>query len=305
MRAVLALCALAACTDAASSDRGLASVLRVPGAQYRPGPLPSPSGGPEGIQLLPRFAATVIGEDRSTARAVFSAEATAAAIAIDGIDGAWIVPAGAPDIDLPGSPAARFSFGVTGDIAPGPFTLLAAGVDAQGRFGEPLATDIVAAEATPLAGELVIGLVWSGPADLDLHVVDALGGEAWSDKPNTMIPPPPGTPIDPNSQEHLLHGQLDHDGNRGCTQHAQPSEHVVWQMPPRAGEYVVRVDTRSLCGAASASWYVEAYRPAGDGGTELLGAARGTATPADTQLGIDKLGLGRAGLGVTALRFSL
>ncbi len=306
MRAIslAALASLGACTDGATANPGLEAILRVAGAQYRPGPLPSPNDGPAGIQLLPRLAVTTIGDARSTARASFDTHATAAAIAIDGLDGAWIVPAGAPDIEVPGRPAVRFTFGVV-DLDPGPFTLLAAGVDANGRFGAPLSTEIVAADEMPPSGELVIGLHWSGPADLDLHVVDALGGEAWSDKPNTMIPPPPGTPIDPSSTKHLRHGQLDHDGNRGCTQHARPSEHVIWQMPPPAGEYIVRVDTRAMCGAPSAVWYVDVYRPTLDGGLELLGSARGTSTPADTQHGIGKLGLGRAGLGVTALRFTL
>lgn len=293
----------AGCTDGATANPGLDAILRVDGAQYRPGALPSPNGGPAGIQLLPRLAVTTIREARSTARAGFDVDATSAAIAIDGVDGAWIVPAGAPDTDFPGRPAVRFTFGVI-DIEPGPFTLLASGVDASGRFGPPLSTEIVAAEEMPPTGELVIGLHWSGPADLDLHVVDSLGGEAWADKPNTMIPPPPGTPIDPSSTEHLLHGQLDHDGNRACTQHARPSEHVIWQMPPQPGEYIVRVDTRSMCGAPSAVWYVDVYRQTADG-MELLGSARGTSTPADALYGIDKLGLGRAGLGITALRFTL
>ncbi len=299
MRA-LAILALAGCTDAASSDPGLSAILQVEGAQYRPGPLPDPEGGPRGIQLLPRYAATTIGQLRSTARAVFEPDARVAAIGIAGVDGAWLVPTGTPDIDTPGLPVARITYGVTDGIEPGPFDLVAIGADENGRFGEPAPAQIIAAAEEPPMGELVIGLVWSGPADLDLHVVDALGGEAWSDKPNTMIPPPPGTPIDPNSMEHEKHGQLDHDGNRGCTQHAHPSEHVIWQMPPPSGDYIVRVDTRSMCGAPSAVWYVEAYRNG-----ELIGAARGTSTPADTLHGIDRLGLGRAGLGVTALRFAL
>jgi len=301
---VCVACGVVGCTDAASSDPGLSSILRVEGGQYRPGPLPAATEGPDGIQLLPRFSSVVIGDTRASARAVFAPDARAAAIAIDGVDGAWIVPAGVPDLDTPGMPVARFGFAITGEIEPGPFTLVATGVDAQGRFGSPVSAEIIAAEEAPPIGELVIGLTWSGPADLDLHVVDSLGGEAWADKPNSMIPPPPGTPIDPNSMEHLLHGQLDHDGNRGCTLHAHPSEHVIWQMSPQAGEYIVRVDTRSMCGAPSAVWYVDVYRPTVDG-TELVGSARGTSTPADVLFGLDKLGLGRAGLGVTALRFSL
>ena len=304
MRA-LVLLVLAACTDAASSDSGLSAVLHVEAAQYRPGGFPRDTGGPPIAQVSTQSSAVVIGAFDGVGRGVLAPNATASVLAIEGIDGAWIIPAGVPDLDTEGQPVARFAFGVIGDITPGPFTLVMAASDATGNFGAPATTTIVAAEAVPPTGQLVLGLAWSGPADLDIHVVDALGGEAWSDKPNTMIPPPPGTPIDPNSMEHLKHGQLDRDANRACTRQTSPSEHVIWQMPPQPGEYIVRVDTRSMCGAASANWYVEAYVLGADGAMELVGAARGTATPADTLHGLDQLGLGRAGLGVTALRLTL
>jgi hypothetical protein len=138
----------------------------------------------------------------------------------------------------------------------------------------------------------VISLVWDGRADLDLHVVDAEGGEAWSDKVNTMKPPVPGEPVDP--LEFQKHGILDHDGNKACRRDGRPNENVIWTMPPPAGNYVVRVDTRAMCGAPAAAWYVAAYRNG-----ELIGAARGLSSPDDT------LAPHGAGAGVTALRFSL
>jgi len=60
-----------------------------------------------------------------------------------------------------------------------------------------------------------------------------------------------------------------------------------------SGEYTVRVDTRSLCGDAGASWYVAAYHAG-----ELLDAARGISTVDDVQLQSHG-----AGAGVTALMF--
>jgi hypothetical protein len=187
---------------------------------------------------------------------------------------------------------------------PGPLTLEVASVDAEGRIGEPATSDIVALEAAPPDGQLVVSLQWTGAADLDLHVVDPVGGEAWSDNPNTWQKPGPGTPIDPNA--YLTGGILDHDGNAGCARDGVPTEDVIWAqhtvpggmvidpiIPP--GEYVVRVDARSMCGDASASWVVTVTSQG-----ELLGTAKGIATASDVSY--EPHG---AGAGITALRFSL
>ena len=139
----------------------------------------------------------------------------------------------------------------------------------------------------------MIALVWHGRADLDVHVVDPLGGEAWSDDPNTYVPPRPGDPPDP-PDAWRDHGILDHDGNKDCRRDANPAEHVIWTVEPPAGEYVVRVDARAMCGDASAAWFVAAYRNG-----ELIGAARGVAIPDDTLLPHG------AGAGGRALRFAL
>jgi hypothetical protein len=213
-------------------------------------------------------------------------------LGIAGIDGGWLLPAGAPAAETPDNPGLAATIGVTDDFPPGPFTLVLLGGDSDGRFGAPATAELLATAAALPAGELVIELAWDGLADLDLHVVDALGGEAWSDDPNTWVPPPPGEPVDPAA--HLTGGILDHDGNAGCHRDARPNEHVIWRMPPPPGNYIVRVDARSMCGGPSAAWYVAAHR-----GGALLGAARGVAT------GADVLQPHGAGAGVLALRFAL
>ncbi|MDB4955326.1 MAG: hypothetical protein JWO36_2895, partial [Myxococcales bacterium] len=131
---------------------------------------------------------------------------------------------------------------------------------------------------------------------------DPLGHEAWSGDPNTWQPPPPGQPADPDAWR--TGGILDHDGNRDCHRDGAPSEHVIWKtrigtngpVAPiiPAGQYTVRVDTRSMCSDASAGWYVAAYT----NGT-LLEAVRGVSTPDDVQQPHG------ANAGVTALRVTL
>jgi hypothetical protein len=298
----LAVLALAGCADLASSDPGLGRPLYVANAQFRPGAFPAATGGPSALAVQPLHQMVVVGQNRETIAATLAPDAHAGIVGIAGQPGTWIVPAGPPDFEAPGFASLHASYGVS--TTPGPLTLQVASVDADGRIGEPATADIIAIEGPPPDGQLVVALEWLGAADLDLHVVDPVGGEAWSDNPNTWQKPGPGTPPDPNA--HFTGGILDHDGNAGCTRDGQPREDVVWSQHTLpggtvidpiipSGEYVVRVDARSLCGDGSAPWAVTVYSQG-----EVIGAARGIATSSDVSY--EPHG---AGAGITALRFSL
>lgn len=291
MRRASIIMAIAGC-NAASPDPGLGARLHVQGAQFRPGPFPANDGGPATLSITSHHSEITIGRLGEPLRGVLELSARGAVIGIDGSEGSWLIAAGVPDLDTPGLATARALFGVTDEFPAGPFRLVVAASDDHGHFGASAATVIVANDEPPPTGELVIGLAWDSAADLDLHVVDALGGEAWSDDPNTSQPPPPGEPVDPTA--HLSGGILDHDGNKDCRRDGRPSEHVIWTAPPPSGEYIVRVDASSMCGDASAAWYVAAYRRG-----ELIGAARGVST------GDDVLQPHGRGAGTLALRFSL
>jgi hypothetical protein len=299
MRRALLLLSLAAC-DAASSDPGLGAPLYVEGGQFRPGAFPAASGGPatESVQTL--HATVVVDENREAVSAVFDGTTRAAIVGLAGEDGAWIVPAGPPDFDTPGKATLHASYGVS--VTPGPITMLVAAVDAQGRIGEPASVALVALDEPPPDGVLVVSLQWQGRADLDLHVVDPNGDEAWSGDPNTWKKPI--GPTDPNA--YLTGGILDHDGNAGCTLDGQPSEDVVWAQRMSSsgttvdpivpsGEYTVRVDARSMCGDASAAWAVTVLSNG-----EVLAKTRGIATPDDVTYQMHG-----AGAGITALHFTL
>lgn len=295
MRAVI-LVLLASCTDGASPDLGLTARLQIEGAQFRPGAFPADDGGPLTSSFVTRQSMIVVDRTGETLRAILEPRARAAAIGVVGDDNAWIVLAGPPDLDTPGQPVARASFALAPTFPRGPFELRVAASDEAGRFGPITTRAILALDGDPPAGELVVGLVWEGRADLDIHVVDPLGGEAWSDDPNTYVPPPPGTPADPFAYQ--MGGILDRDGNKDCRRDGRPREHVIWAMPPPAGPYIVRVDTRAMCGDAIASWYAFALR-----GGEVLAEARGIATAEDAILPPNELG--RGGAGVLALEFTV
>jgi hypothetical protein len=279
-----------------TSDPGLTSKLQIDGAQFRPGEFPSDDGGPAALTASTRHSMIVVDRFNEPVRGILGPTARAAAIGIDGSDDSWIVVASPPDVDSAGAPVAKGVMGLAADFPAGPFTLKIAAADEDGRFGAPATTTIVALDEEAPMGMLVVGLAWEGRADLDLHVVDALGGEAWSDDPNTWVMPPPGTPIDPN--EFMKYGILDHDGNKDCVREARPKEHVIWQMPPPAGKYIVRVDTRAMCGDQVASWYAFASL----NGT-VVAQARGYTTPDDVLVPIDPMG--RAGAGVLAFEFDV
>ena len=300
MRA-LVLVLLAGCADLASSDPGIGAPLHVDGGQFRPGAFPAATGGPAVQSVQTLHATVIVGENRETVSATLDANATAAIVGIDGYPGAWIVPSGPPDFESPQFASLHASYGV--ELTPGPIKMLVAAADARGRIGEPATADLVALDTPMPAGKLVVSLQWQGAADLDLHVVDPNGNEAWSGDPNTWKKPT--GPVDPEAW--MTGGILDHDGNMGCTRDGNPSEDVVWSehmgatgpvepiVPP--GDYTVRVDARNLCGDGSAPWAVTVTV---EGQAEPIAAARGIATAYDATY--EPHG---AGAGITALHFQL
>ena len=299
---------VAACGGGATSDLGYGNELVVPGAQFRVGGFPDPTGGPPVVNFTSTHTGILIGQVRETVSAVLDGAATGAILGIEGTSGSWIATTQPPDITTPGEATLSLAIGLSPDAQPGPFTLLLAGVDSDGRIGEPASLQYMAVATPPPSGDLVVTLLWNSTADLDLHVVDPLGGEAYSAKTSTFIPPPPGMPIDPTLEQNevLASGWYDHDANAECSSSGAPSEHVIWtpRVNPNtmltvesvipSGTYTVRVDTRSLCKDAQAYWYVEADSEGAD-----VGHASGLSTSED------ELAPHGNGAGVTALTFEI
>lgn len=301
--------ALAACGPIASSDDGLGDLLSIPGAQFRPGPMPAPSGGPPILSLQPDRPTAVIGTVRESVTGVLDPTATAAIIGLGGVPGAsgtWIVTAGPPAIDTPDDASLNLSYALDPAFPPGPFELEVAAVDDAGRIGAITTASVLALPDAPPTGDLVVSLSWPGTADLDIHVVDPTGAEVWYGNPNSYKAPP-NTPPDPCM--YLSGGMLDHDANAECERDSTPSEDVIWvtrtcravvpsmPIPPdiAPGTYTVRVEAKSLCSDASSPWLVTAFSEG-----VSVGAARGIATPDDAEYG--KHG---PGAGVTALTFNI
>src|SRR5258706_731666 len=296
MRSLVLVVALAGC-EAASPDPGIGTMLQVQGAQFRPGAFPADTGGPDTFSLLPKRSGVVVGAIDDPVQGILDGSARGFALGLVGYDGAWLLPAGPADVGAPNSATAKAVIGVAREFPPGTFTLELAASDASGHFGAPATADIVAMPRPDVSGELVIGLTWSTRADLDLHVVDPANHEAFSGDPNTAPAPIPGDPVGPQADEAGC--ILDHDGNADCHLDGDPSEHVVWQMPPPDGHYTVRVDIRDACGDGSTAWSVYATRQLTvDTDPALIGRAEGISTPDEVQLPHEY------GAGVLALQFA-
>ncbi len=291
--------------NAASSQLGLSDVLQIPGAQYRPGPFPEDHGGPPAAQLDTTHEMIAIDHTHEPVAGFVALNARSGIFGIVGVDGAWIVPAGPADIETTGFATVSANISLTPAMPTGPFTLELAAGDVNGITGSAAFTPVIAVADPPPPGQLVVTLEWDGAADLDLHVVDALGGEAWANKPDTFPTPPPGTQV--GAMDYLLGGILDHDGNANCHRDGQPNEHIIWHIfdmsvppkmlpPPPSGTYTVRVDAVSMCGDPDAFW--DAFATTEDG--TVVGEARGIATP-----DLATYSNHSAGAGVTAFTFTL
>lgn len=90
-------------------------------------------------------------------------------------------------------------------------------------------------------GEIQTNVTWDTPADVDLHLVDPSGKEIYYASRNS----PTG-------------GQLDLDSNAGCGSDGPRAENIFWGdgiVVPH-GEYILRVDYWSSCGAARTNYTV-------------------------------------------------
>jgi hypothetical protein len=285
--AAITAAALSAC-DGASSDLGLDAWMRVSGAQYVEGSPPEGSAGPEVVSVDLSSNQIRAGQIGKPLSAALDPRATAAAIGLEGDRGYWIVPAGLPDVQAPDFPTFHVELSFAPDLAAGEYSLDVHAADVDGRLGPPRVLPLTASGEPVPAGALVVTLHWDTEADLDLHVVDPAGVEIYKRNINSYEPPPPGQVPDPTAWQKG--GLLDVDSNAACVIDGRRRENVIWKDAAPSGHYVVRVDTFSLCGEASAAWRID-VRKAG----AVLAHAEGRSGPIDEQMPHDR------GAGVFAL----
>lgn len=278
-----------ACDD---RDLGLDALLRIEGGYYVEGPLPAVSGGPSVLSLETTRNTLAPGARGHVLRGTLPGEANGVAIMRSGDPGHWIVTAGPPD---PASPD-LLSFDLRAELAhhtpEGELAIEARATARAGRTGQTRALALTVAAVPEDAAALAVTLEWEGAADLDLRVVDPAEVEIGGRNPNAWMMPPPEQEPDPTGWREGA--TLDVDAQAGCAPAGTRRERVRWPVAPAPGNYLVRVDTYSLCGDAGARWRVRATREG-----VVLGTAEGVSTPFDTRFSHDR------GAGVLALRFSV
>lgn len=90
-------------------------------------------------------------------------------------------------------------------------------------------------------GEIQTNVTWDTKADVDLHLIDPSGKEIYY-----------------ASRKSPTGGELDLDSNAGCSTDGPRAENIFWAdgLVVPHGEYILRVDYWSSCGAAKTNYTV-------------------------------------------------
>jgi uncharacterized protein YfaP (DUF2135 family) len=299
MNRLVIAAALAGCSGV-PADPGLDADLRVAGAQFFLGEMPTATADVQVSSLESPRNTVRPGQINKALSGRITHDGRAVALALADDAGYWVVPAGAMDVNVPDdfTWSTRVSFAPT--LADGTRELDVAAIDGAGRFGPPEALRLTVQphEVELTDTKLVVSLSWDTEADLDLHVVVPSEPPitVWSKHQTSYIPPPFGEPVDPTAIDAA--GILDVDSNGQCLIDGRREENVVWRgvaAAPPAGTYAVLIDTFSLCAAQAAHWTVDVYR---DGAPTSIAHAEGIVVDSDTR------GDHVASSGVRAVTFS-
>jgi hypothetical protein len=284
---ILVASGVASCSSGVQADRGTDAYMQIVGAQFVRGSMPAGSASGPAVEQIALLNANIwpgltdFGVGGSLAPA-----ATAAAVALQGDKGYWIILAGTPNVAAPMFPTFSGTAAFSTGIVPGNYTLVVRAVDQNGSFGLPK-SQILVGETSPtnpgLVGDLVVTLTWDNDANLDLHVVQPDGFEVyWNDQSSE------------SEMDGGSYGYVDYNSNANCVIDGLDREDAIWAQAPPSGQYTVRVDAASLCGEPVAYWNVQAILRG-----KQIAQASGVATDASTR------GSHGVGSGVLAFQFTV
>ena len=249
--------AVAGCGGTAS-DTGLEALVRVAGGQFYPGAVEklAAATSPTVVDVLNSQNVVSPGLQNKQISGRLDPGSTAVAIGFAGDVGYWILPADVPDSNSPTQPTFHASLSFSPSLPQPSYDLIVRAVSLPDTIGPAAHMSLDVEQSLPPSGALVVSLWWDTESDLDLHVVDAYGTEIWAGNINSYDPYAPNPTTDAGAWNEG--GILDFDSNAGCVIDGRCNENVVWSVGPPPGDYVVRVDTFSLCGNLAARWTVEA-----------------------------------------------
>jgi hypothetical protein len=298
----LSLGLLGAGCHGVSPASGLSALMRASNAQYEPGELGTgdPAEKPTVDSIKSNNTRVFPGAQGRSVSGSASGTATAVLIGLEGDSAHWLVPVGAPDLDMVGNFTFGSSLSFSPDLPPGPRSLRFRAIDDAGRIGPAQALTLKVDDPLP-SGKLVIQLDWDTEADLDLHVripnpanPDLPYFDVWAKEPRGLPPPPQGTSYSEGDLD--AGGRLLFDSNGQCVIDGEHREFMVFPTVAPPGEYEVRVDTFSLCAETTARWHVAAFSNLGE--VVPLAEASGQSTDRDTA------GAHTGGSGVLAFTFT-
>ena len=291
---------LGGCSGGADPGSGREAFFRIPGAQYIPGPIDvAPHDEQPQVlnlnvttnELFPGVSNKTISGTVGAQSTTVGDQSTAVLIGVQGDVGHWVVPV--QDIADPSNLAAGFTFSFSGTFGTqtppslrtdaGTLNLAFRATTRDGKVGPAQLQPMLMLE--PLVqGDLVISLDWDTQSDLDLHVQlpsDGVDGgsvnEIWSRKPSGLLPKA-GTVS--TVEDGKQAGYLDADSNSMCVIDGRRAENVIFPTTAPPGQYVVRVDTFSLCSEVTARWRLRVFA---NGGADPVFTVFGQSTDIDTR----------------------
>jgi hypothetical protein len=264
----LATAALAgACLDPAAD--GVGTDVVVPGASFKPGPLPGiveGSGDGSGLPVVTAFESPggfiLPGDLARSFSGRTDPDAWAVGLAFNDAlgDGYWVKPVGSPDPTNNGERLFSFSADFSTEIEPGLQDVTVVAFDADGRPGlqrsstfcvpSPIPDNFNVCRATAKPPDTVISLGWELPADVDLVVITPDGKQVSPKAPSTVAAVgSAGVPADALRADGV--GRIDRDAGVGCTNAGVRRENLVFATPPAPGRYRVMATLEAPCGSSA------------------------------------------------------
>ncbi len=253
-----------ACGDSVDADVALEEPVRVGyfigstqyRAQFFPGELPQPSGGPEvaGVDIGPnQVAPGKQGKSGYTVR--LAKDAYAVAVRLQGRNnGYWIARVDQVEPLFEGQVSASLFFDVAPTVSPQLYQLELAGVNGDRKFGTASTAPLVVVPRVPPNAPAAIHLRWDAPVDLDLQVRAPDGTLLTPKRPTTAAPGTPDAGAAPGV------GHLDGDSMSSCVDDGLREENVIFSTPPASGKYQIYVNAFDLCRRLGTSYEVSIIR---------------------------------------------
>jgi hypothetical protein len=264
--AALLVFVLVGCEGVPSSERST-EPIRVLGAQFRPGELPTGEATSEVTAIELSNSIIASNQGGRTLRGRISPDGYAIGLRFLGLgSGYWVQPVQGPDPTVNNELVWDLAVEFGRDIPAGMQTLSFVAFDANGVAGPirelkvcvlpPWPDNLNACDPTIRPPDRIVELEWSSDVDLDLLVRTPSGKVVSAKNPSTLTK---GEGL-PGETDPTTEGVFQRDSNAECQIDSIRREFVVWQTAPSAGSYPVFVNLFESCGKPQAHFTLRVLR---------------------------------------------